>query len=334
MKDSEFLHLVEGRRNLHQPAELDRLVEISRGRDDERKDDRKLGVTGGEPGQLLAADDDPPPIRHDPCKAGLERVQLARFAAVEGDVLGVLAQSDHAETEIRLVTLLVEAKPDQRVADPSCQQSAGDRVDQRGEDHVTRDFDQDTPAERNRQRTGQRPQNCDERRESHKGTQKPKRQPQSYRREPVEIIGNSLIWIVGRRVVQLHPVISLVLQPVAQKTISQPAAPADVQYLPKVKRVDGNNDQQEGDDPENCELAPELRPVVLLQGIIEVVVPGIETDIESDGDQVQRYDSEQQPARRPFLVGIPIRPRKGPGLPQEPLLGHHCHYYLRRSRPA
>ncbi len=146
MKDSEFLHLVEGGRNLHQPAELYRLVEVSRGRNDEGEDDCQLRVAGGEPGQLLAADDDTPPILHDSSKSRLERIKLARFASIKRDVLGVLAQSDHAEAEIRLVTLLVETEPDQRVPDPSRQQSAGDRVDQSGEDHITGDFDQDTPA--------------------------------------------------------------------------------------------------------------------------------------------------------------------------------------------
>ena len=50
-----ILHLAEGRGYLHQPAELDRLVEIARRRHDKRKDDRELGIAGGEPGQLLAA---------------------------------------------------------------------------------------------------------------------------------------------------------------------------------------------------------------------------------------------------------------------------------------
>ena len=107
-----LLHLPEGGGDLHEAAKLDHFVEIARGRHQKRKNDRDLIITVGEPSQLLAADYDPPPICHDTRKAGLECVQLARFASVEGDVLGVLAQSDHAEAEIRLVTLLVEAKLD------------------------------------------------------------------------------------------------------------------------------------------------------------------------------------------------------------------------------
>ena len=123
------LHLAESRGDLHQPAQLDHLVEIARGGNDEGKDDRQLAIPGGEPGQLFAPLDDPPPIPDDPREARLEGVEFARLTAIECDVLGILAQPDQAETEIRLVTLLIKAEPDQRVADPAGQQRAADGID-------------------------------------------------------------------------------------------------------------------------------------------------------------------------------------------------------------
>ena len=110
MKDSESCTWPKADGDLHQPAELDHLVEIARGRDDERKHDRQLGIAGGEPSQLFAAQDDPPPIADDPVEAGLEVVEFAPLAAVERDVLGILAQPHQAEAEIGLVALLIEAR--------------------------------------------------------------------------------------------------------------------------------------------------------------------------------------------------------------------------------
>ena len=136
-----ILHLAEGRGDLHQPAELDFLREIARRRDDERKHDRQLRISGGEPGQLLAAPDDAPPIQHDPRKAVLEHLALAALAAVERDVFGILAQPHHAEAKIGLVALLVEKEPDQRVADAMRQPGAGDRIDDCGKHHVARNIE-------------------------------------------------------------------------------------------------------------------------------------------------------------------------------------------------
>src|SRR5262249_46736597 len=135
-KRQRFLNLAEGRGDLHQAAELDRLAEIARGGDQIREDDRELIIAIGEPTKPFPASDNPPPIHDDTGKTRLKRVELPGLATVKGDILCVFAQPDHAKAEIRFVALLVEIEPDQRLSDPSREHSTDDSVDQRRKDHI------------------------------------------------------------------------------------------------------------------------------------------------------------------------------------------------------
>ena len=284
-------------------------------------------ITVSEPGQLLAALDDSPPIRDDPHEAGLERVELAGFASVKGDVLRILAQTDHAETKISLVPLLIEIEPDQRVANPSGKHRAGNGIDQRRENHVARDIDRCTAAEWDSQSSGQGPQDRQKRDEGDEGTQQTERQGKADRGEPVEIVRNPLIRVVGRRLVQLHPVIGLVFEPVAQEALRQPAPPADMQYSPQIRGIDANYNKCQREPSEDRKLPPELRPIVLLKCVIEIIVPIIEPNIEPNSDQVERDDGGEQPNCRPFLIRLPVWPGKVPGLTQKSLPSRHRHYF-------
>src|SRR5208283_1959822 len=142
----------------------------------------------------------------------------------------------------------------------------------------------------------------------------------THRREVVEILGDPLIGVLGRRLVQLHPVISLVFEPVAQEVPGQPTPPADMKYGPQIKRIDGVDDHCGRDHAEDGELPPKLGPVILLKRIVEIVVPRIKPDIQPHGKQVERDDGGEQPTCRPFLVGLPIRQCHVPGPPQKALL--------------
>src|SRR5207237_9552363 len=117
----------------HKPAELSALGEIARRRDDEREDDRQLLIAAGEPGELLAAANDVPPIQHAVRKAVLEDAVFAAPAAIKRDALGMLAQAHQTEAEIGLVALLVEQKRHQRIADLLGQPRAARRIDDRGD---------------------------------------------------------------------------------------------------------------------------------------------------------------------------------------------------------
>src|SRR5260370_24707510 len=140
--------------------------------------------------------------------------------------------------------------------------------------------------------------------------------------------------VVGGHLGQWHSVIRRVLEPVAREALGQPAAQANMQYSPQIGRIDTNDDKGQRESPEDRELSPEFGPLILLECIIEVIVPIIEANVQPNSDQVERDDSREQPDGRPLLLRPPIRPGKGPGLMQEPPLPHHRHHYLPRSRPA
>src|SRR5215475_2347247 len=123
------------------------------------------------------------------------------------------------------------------------------------------------------------------------------------------------------------------IQPFRQVTVGQPTPPADMQDLPQIEGVDSNNNQQKGYYRENPKLAPELRPVVLLQRVVKVVVPLIEAHVQGNGDEVQRDDCQEQPACRPFFFGIPIWPGNLPCLAEETPFGRHSHHRLRPLSP-
>ena len=60
------------------------------------------------------------------------------------------------------------------------------------------------------------------------------------------------------------------------------------------------------------QLAKELRLVLILQGVVKVVVPGIELDLEPDQHQSEAdHCAEQRPALRALLrypIGLGERP--------------------------
>ena len=97
-----------------------------------------------------------------------------------------------------------------------------------------------------------------------------------------EIVGDALVGVVGRRLVELHAVIGPVAEPVAEEPLGQPAPPADLQDPLQIELIDGDDDHRRGDHPEDRELPPEFRPVVFLQRVVEIVVPGVEADVEPD----------------------------------------------------
>src|SRR5882757_6915837 len=106
----------------------------------------------------------------------------------------------------------------------------------------------------------------------------------------LEILGNPLIGVVGRCLVELHPIIGVVFEPAAQEILGQPAPPTNMQDRSQIKRIDSYNDRRGRDHPKYCKLPPELGPVVLLKRIVEIVVPRIEPDIEPYRAQTERDD--------------------------------------------
>src|SRR5215469_12323537 len=98
-----------------------------------------------------------------------------------------------------------------------------------------------------------------------------------------------------------------------------------MEYSLQIRGVNADQHEREGKPTENRELTPELRPIVFLQRIIEIVVPVIKPNIEPHCNQVERDDGGEESNRRPFLIRFPIWPGKAPCLAQEAPLRRCSH---------
>ena len=133
------LHAVEGRRGLHQAAELHRAGEIGRAHHHIGKDHRGLRIARGEERELLLPLHDGDPVVDHAAEAVEVALAFGRFAVQRGDLLGIFARAHQIETKIGLEALLPEIERDQRPADQmrerrcrSPHRSAPPRPDSRG----------------------------------------------------------------------------------------------------------------------------------------------------------------------------------------------------------
>ena len=58
--------------------------------------------------------------------------------------------------------------------------------------------------------------------------------------------------------------------------IRQPGPPVDLHHLSEVDGVDGNDDMQHGQGRELTDQRPERINLILLQGIIELIIPAVD----------------------------------------------------------
>jgi hypothetical protein len=111
---------------------------------------------------------DVPPVVDDVDEALAQPADLVALAAVDGDALTVLAYPDQREAEISLEPLLVETEVDEGAPHEVGEPGAGDGVEQRDPDHVSRDGP--VPATGVEfERARQAPQNHDEGAQRHDG---------------------------------------------------------------------------------------------------------------------------------------------------------------------
>ncbi len=297
-----FLHLAESRYRLHQAAKLDAAAEITRCRHHEGKDHRNLAVTGGEPGQLLGAAHDGIGVVEHRHEAARQPGLFHRFAMLEGDAFGMFAHAHQMETEIGLHLLAVEIQFHQRLADPVRQAGADSGIDDGEPDHVAGNL-VFRAAKRDGEIARQAPQDAEEGDQRDHGIHQAERQAERIGREQPQILGDALVRVVGIQAQHLHVVIALVAQPVAQPVFGQPLAPADLQHLLQVVAIDRDDDEGGGNGAEGEQQGLEGIEILLLQRVVEVVVPGIEPHAQAHAGQVQHDDRRQQADRdRPFAA--------------------------------
>src|SRR6478672_5762419 len=95
-------------------------------------------------------------------------------------------------------------------------------------------------------------------------------------------------------------------QPAVEVGLRQPASPADLKPLIEVKLINREQNINGRKDAEITELVDEGIPVLVLQRVVEGIVPGIEQDIDPDNRKFDHNDCRQQNAPGPAIVRIKI----------------------------
>ena len=298
------LHLTEGGGDLHQAAEHHGAGEIERAHDDERENDGDLRVAGGQECQPLGPLHDAVPIADDAGKAVAKPLLLRRLAGEQRHLLGVLAQAHQREAEIGFIALLVEIEFDQRMADEMRHPGADDGVDQRRPDQIAGNVE-GLRADHQRKGRRQAPQDHHEGDQRDDGAEERDADVEGRIDEEPDVVGDALIGIVGEISLEAHAVMRAVAEPTADIAAGEPAPPPDLQPLLQVELIDGADDEGGGQQAEDTELPDEDVPVLVLQRVVESLVPGVEADIQPDLEQLERDHRREQ-----NLPGPPSSERK------------------------
>ena len=97
-----LLHLNKGADDHHQRAEGKIAAEVSRRRNQDRRDDREPAVTCRDPGEPRARADDPPHHAENVLELGSEALLLILFAAIERHAVTMLVEAHEREAQIGL----------------------------------------------------------------------------------------------------------------------------------------------------------------------------------------------------------------------------------------
>ena len=121
--------------------------------------------------------------------------------------------------------------------------------------------------------------------------------------ELTDVVGDALVGVIGCVALKLHAIVHRLRQPFDEISARHPAPPADLEPLVEIELIDGEQDEGGGENAEIAELVDEGVPVVLLERVVEDVVPGVEQDAETDQRQFDRDDGREQDAAGPSVLG-------------------------------
>src|SRR6185312_2367086 len=158
----------------------------------------------------------------------------------------------------------------------------------------------------------QRPQDDRERAERYDRTEQSDTDIQRPVDEHLNVLGDTLVGIVGGVAEQLHAVVIGVAEPVVEVGSRHPAAPADLQPLVQIKLIDREKNVERGEDAEIHQLMNERVPVLVLKRVVKAVVPLIEQDVDADDGQFDRDYSREQDASGPAVFRSKIGTGKPP----------------------
>ncbi len=120
--------------------------------------------------------------------------------------------------------------------------------------------------------------------------------------ERLEVVADALVGIVGDVAEHLHAVVIAALEPVAEELHRHPSPPADLQPQVQIKLVDPADDIERGEHAEVHQLVDEGVPVMILQGVVEAVVPLVEQHVDGDEAELGRDHGEEEQAPRPAVL--------------------------------
>ena len=254
-------------------------------------------------------------------EAIVQLLARCRLATIERDRLAVLAHTHQAVAKIGLAPLLPEVQPDQRTADVMRNDAAHGAVGNRRPHHVARQRIAAAP-QGEAEAARQRPQDADEGHQRHHRVQQAHADAQRAAGEACNVFLDTLVRVVGHRRTpalprQLQMVEAVVPQPLVQVGARHPGAPAQVQQLRDVELVHRKDDGNHRQPGEAHHLLPEHGHVLVLQRVVEHVVPLVEQHRHVHAAQVERHNYEQHQARTPAFFRVEIRPCQPPGVLQK-----------------
>jgi hypothetical protein len=97
------------------------------------------------------------------------------------------------------------------------------------------------------------------------------------------------------------------MQPFTEVVAGHPAPPADLQPLIEIEVVDAERDADRCQDGEDAELPDERVPVLLLERIVEAVVPLVHKDIDRDQRKLDHDQRREQRTAGQPVLGTEIR---------------------------
>jgi len=261
-------------------------------------------------------DHDAPPIGHHLAEAAIEAFGFLVLASVEPDGLGVFPHPHKGETEIGLEALLEEVEANERSADQMREHRAHAGIHHGRPEHGSGNGDV-----KQVDIAGEAPQDDGEGDEAHHRFKQPEGQGQGLLDEPVDILADTLVRVVGETLLEAQAVVGLVGQPAVHIFGGQPAPPADLQHLAQVDLIDGDDNIDDGQDGEPAKEPEKSLKVFILEGIVKEVVPLVEQDVYVDDAEAHADDDGQQQAGFEAFLGFPVRFGESPQVAKEVSLG-------------
>ena len=308
------LHVGEGLRGLHQPAQLQLAAEIARQRHDQRHDGRQIGERAGQQGKAaLPARLDVPGLAQV-AHGGVQTHTLVGLAAHQGDALGILAGADQHRADIGLAALAHVAGCDQAAAQRIGQDRAEQGVEHGRPHHVARQGELER-ADLDRQGARQHPQYTQEGDELQDALQDRLREFDGKLGRDANILGDAAIGVVAFVGQQAELVLPAGMQPAPRRDLGQPASPVDLQAAADMQ-VDGDgHPRRHHDRRQHVELLDQHRGVALLQGIEEIAIPDVEPERDADIDGAEHHHARgQRPGDHPVAGRRPVaRGKSGEG---------------------